>query len=96
ISVASNIVPNTMARLCALAKDQQFDKARRINRMLEPLYEFLGVETNPVPAKWLLAQMGRCQDAIRLPLVGLDSQYHAKGQALIESIKAIDENMGGE
>ncbi len=96
ISVASNIVPNTMARLCALAKDQQFDEARRINRMLEPLYAFLGVETNPVPAKWLLAQMGRCQDAIRLPLVGLDSQYHAKGQALIESIKAIDENMGGE
>ncbi len=89
ISVASNIVPSTMARLCALAESGDFKEARDLNQTLEPLYEFLGVETNPVPAKWLLAQMGRCRDAIRLPLVGLDSQYHAKGQALIESLQGL-------
>jgi len=89
ISVASNIVPGTMAKLCALVESGAFEEAESLNQTLEPLYEFLGVETNPVPAKWLLSQMGRCQDAIRLPLVGLDSKYHAKGQALIESLQDL-------
>lgn len=90
ISVASNVVPKTMAKICSLIEAGDVGGAERIDQTLAPLYEFLGVETNPVPAKWLLAQMGRCQDAIRLPLVGLDSQYHGKGRALIEALAEIE------
>lgn len=90
ISVASNIVPGTMAKLCRLVQSGADEEARALNQTLEPLYAFLGMETNPVPAKWLLAHMGRCTDAIRLPLVGLDSQYHATGRALMESLTGLN------
>ncbi len=87
ISVASNIVPDTMARLCRAVREKKTSQAETLDGYLASLYAFLGIETNPVPAKWLLAQMGRCADSIRLPLVGLDSQYHEQGRAVINSLE---------
>jgi len=90
ISVASNIAPKAMARLCDLVQSGEYDKAEALDAQLQALYGFLGVESNPVPAKWLLAKMGRMDEAIRLPLVDLDSSYHDQANALIQTLKSTD------
>jgi 4-hydroxy-tetrahydrodipicolinate synthase len=37
----------------------------------------LFIETNPSPAKYALSVLGRCTDAVRLPLVMLTDQTKA-------------------
>jgi 4-hydroxy-tetrahydrodipicolinate synthase len=36
----------------------------------------LFVESNPIPVKWALQQMGRVAEGLRLPLTPLAPQYH--------------------
>ncbi len=87
ISVAANVIPAPFARLCELATTGQGDQARALNGRYDELYEFLGVEANPVPVKWLLNAMGRIGPGIRLPLVPLDERWHDRGAALVAALK---------
>lgn len=88
ISVAANIAPRTMAMICDHLQQGKLEEALRLDAALQDLYVFLGIETNPVPAKWLLAKMGRVEEAIRLPLVALDSRYHESSFALIQALES--------
>ena len=40
------------------------------------LHKGLFVESNPIPLKWALAEMGKIERGIRLPLTELSPQYH--------------------
>jgi len=71
ISVASNLVPKPMIELYNSFIAGDVDKAESINHKLEPLYQFLFCETNPVPAKAAAAHLGWISEEIRLPLVPL-------------------------
>ena len=86
ISVASNVAPSSMARLCHLATIGDFDAAESLNRELEPLFQFLVLESNPIPVKWMLASAGRIEPSIRLPLVPLDERHHDAGRSLLQSL----------
>jgi 4-hydroxy-tetrahydrodipicolinate synthase len=68
ISVAANVVPEKMARLCR-------DKDARLHEELSPLFKSLFVETNPIPVKFALQRMGRIRNELRLPLVPLTAQH---------------------
>ncbi len=87
ISVAANVIPGDFVRLCDHALAGDVESARRENARLSELYEFLAVESNPVPVKWLLALMGRIGPGIRLPLVALDERFQARGRALLEKMR---------
>jgi 4-hydroxy-tetrahydrodipicolinate synthase len=71
ISVTANVAPRLMAELCKAALAGDFATARALNNRLLPLHLKLFVEPNPIPVKWALAQMGRIENGIRLPLVPL-------------------------
>ncbi len=86
ISVAANVIPAQFARLCRHALAGEADRARTENSRFSELYDFLSVESNPVPVKWLLAQMGRIGPGIRLPLVDLDERFHGRGRALMNEL----------
>jgi len=86
ISVASNVAPNSVARMCRRAAAGDFEAAGTINASLEALFRFLAVESNPIPVKWLLSQAGRIGPDLRLPLVELDETHHAGGRRLLESL----------
>ena len=86
ISVASNVAPGLMARMCRLAAAGDFEAAGVINARLEPLYRFLALESNPIPVKWLLSTAGYIGPDLRLPLVELDEAHHAGGRRLLESL----------
>jgi len=87
ISVAANVVPEPFARLCERASAGAGDEAAAIDRTLQPLFEFLGVEPNPIPVKWLLHRMGRIGPALRLPLLALDSEFHGRADELIARLQ---------
>jgi len=68
ISVAANVVPAGMAKLCAGLDEAEHER-------LSPLFKALFVQSNPIPVKWVLARMGRIRNELRLPLVPLDEAH---------------------
>ncbi len=76
ISVTANVVPAAIARMCELALAGNAEEARAINNRLLPLHTAMFVESNPIPVKWAVEQLGLIQSGIRLPLTRLSEQYH--------------------
>jgi 4-hydroxy-tetrahydrodipicolinate synthase len=76
ISVTANVAPRAMAQLCAAALAADAKTAREIHLKLLSLHKNLFIESNPIPVKWVLQQMGRMEGGIRLPLTPLDARYH--------------------
>ena len=75
ISVTANIVPKAMSEVCAvaIAKDEQ--QAKTLNNKIANLHNILFCESNPIPVKWALHEMGLIDTGIRLPLTPLAEQY---------------------
>lgn len=87
ISVAANVVPVRFKALCEAAMSQEEgDRAESLRAELEPLFRFLGIESNPIPVKWLLAQLGRIDTGIRLPLVPLAGNHQVSGERLVHEL----------
>ncbi|WP_394561056.1 4-hydroxy-tetrahydrodipicolinate synthase [Aquipseudomonas alcaligenes] len=76
ISVTANVAPRAMAELCAAAMNGDAATARAINERMMPLHKNLFIESNPIPVKWALNEMGLMQDGIRLPLTWLSPRCH--------------------
>ena len=76
ISVTANAAPNLMHRMCKAAISGDADTARTLNGQLAELHKAMFVESNPIPAKWAVAQQGFIGGGIRLPLMPLSSQHH--------------------
>lgn len=76
ISVTANVAPMLMHQMCIAAMAGDVKKACEINAKLFALHQKLFVEANPIPAKWVLQQMGLIKTGIRLPMVNLTAQYH--------------------
>jgi len=68
ISVASNIVPRYMCQMIGAARRGNLEEARTMHYELLPLFKGLFLETNPIPVKACLAQMGLIEPVWRLPL----------------------------
>ncbi|MGB7280750.1 MAG: 4-hydroxy-tetrahydrodipicolinate synthase [Candidatus Acidiferrum sp.] len=86
ISVVSNEIPGEMARLTHLALDGDFAAARQIHRRVHPLMEVNFVESNPIPVKAAMAQMGLLEPVWRLPLVAPKAENEARIHGVLESL----------
>jgi 4-hydroxy-tetrahydrodipicolinate synthase len=84
ISVTANVAPGLMSKMCSLALSGDLESALSADQKLQALHKRLFLESNPVPVKWALAKMGLIKAGIRLPLVGLDEEYH---QQVIEALR---------
>lgn len=76
ISVTANVAPKLMHEMCQAALLGEADRARQINDKLAALHQNLFVESNPIPVKWALHEMGLIAEGIRLPMTVLSEQYH--------------------
>ncbi|MBU3069541.1 4-hydroxy-tetrahydrodipicolinate synthase [Aestuariicella sp. G3-2] len=76
ISVTANVAPAEIARMCELAIAGKADEARALNQKLVPVHNAMFVESNPIPVKWAVAEMGLTQAGLRLPLTPLSEIYH--------------------
>jgi 4-hydroxy-tetrahydrodipicolinate synthase len=75
ISVAANALPRQMAALVATARSGG-DTTQQLATLM-PLFDALGLESNPIPIKWLMHHMQLCGPALRLPLTELRPEFHA-------------------
>lgn len=85
ISVTANVVPAAIARMCELALAGNAEEARAINNRLLPLHTAMFVESNPIPVKWAVEQLGLIQSGIRLPLTRLSEQYHQQVKTAMQA-----------
>ena len=76
ISVTTNVAPRAMQDMCTRARNGDAGGARAINDRLMGLHKHLFAESNPIPVKWALQQMGLIENGIRLPLTWLASAHH--------------------
>lgn len=68
ISVASNVVPSAMVRLCSLCENGKLRDAAKLQLRLTPFISALFSELNPIPVKTALSMMNMCTAEMRLPL----------------------------
>ena len=81
VTVSGNVVPGLMAELCRLASAGEHDAAKAIDDRLQPLNTALFVESNPIPVKWAVSQMGLISPFLRLPLTEYSERYHEQMRA---------------
>jgi 4-hydroxy-tetrahydrodipicolinate synthase len=85
ISVTANVAPKTMSQICAAALAQDAATAEQLNTHVAALHEILFCESNPIPVKWALHEMGKTTAGIRLPLTPLADQFRSP---IREALKA--------
>ena len=76
ISVAANVAPKLMHEMAKVALSGNKAKADELDAKLQVLYHAVGVESNPIPVKWAVRQMGLIRGGIRLPLTVLSKEHH--------------------
>ena len=81
VSVTANVAPRAMAAMIAAARNGDAAEAARHDAALARLHQALFVEANPIPVKWVLAEMGLIGEGIRLPLTWLSEQHRARVRA---------------
>jgi 4-hydroxy-tetrahydrodipicolinate synthase len=89
ISVVSNEIPEEMAELTRAALQGNFERARELHRRYHPLMEINFVESNPIPVKAAMAEMGLLEAAWRLPLVPPKAENLSRIRGVLESLGLV-------
>lgn len=78
ISVASNIAPAAVAKLCDLCLAGDFSAAQKLYFKYAVLFSDLFIETNPIPVKTAMMHMGLDSGILRLPLTTISESNEEK------------------
>ncbi len=89
ISVTANVVPAKMHDMCKAARAGDRGRAEAIEAEIAQLHSLLFTESNPIPVKWALTEMGNIGSGIRLPLTQLAEDYRAPLRAALEKAGAL-------
>ena len=86
VSVASNLAPAVVAKLCALCLADDYPAARALFSMYAALFRALFIETNPIPVKAAMAVRGLDSGRLRLPLTVIDEEKRKKLKSCLEAL----------
>lgn len=89
ITVTGNVAPKLFHHLCMACLDGDRTKAQQINSKLERLNKDLFVESNPIPVKWCLTEMGLFPEGVRLPMTKLSTSHHASLREALQAAGSI-------
>lgn len=78
ISVASNLLPKIVSDLSHACLAGDWDKARKLQRQLTPVFKTMFIESNPAPVKAAMAAAGLIGETLRLPMVPISDTSRAK------------------
>jgi 4-hydroxy-tetrahydrodipicolinate synthase len=90
ISVVSNEIPEEMTDLITLCLNNDFAGAREIQRRYQSLMEVNFVETNPIPVKAAMAEMGLLEPVWRLPLVLPKAENQERLRTVLASLRLVE------
>ena len=86
ISVASNEIPSEMVQMVEAAERNDFRAARAVHARILPLLQVNFVESNPVPVKAAMADMGLLEEHYRLPMCSPKPESRAKIQHVLKAL----------
>ena len=86
VSVCANEIPKETAKMVEYALNGSFHFARKINYKILPLMEANFFESSPAPCKFVMKEMGLCEENLRLPLVPVTAETRAKLRAAMKGI----------
>lgn len=69
VSVCANEIPKETVKMVDHALNGSFHFARKIHYKILPLMEANFIEASPAPCKFVMKEMGLCEENLRLPLV---------------------------
>lgn len=76
ITVTGNVAPKLFHQMCMASLEGDRGKAEEFNAKLSKLNKDLFIESNPIPVKWCLTEMGLFPTGMRLPMTTLSSKHH--------------------
>ena len=71
ITVSGNVAPRLVHQMITAAINGDRETATSIDASLRGLHKQLFIQSNPIPVKWAVAEMGLINKGIRLPLTWL-------------------------
>lgn len=86
VSVASNVAPKEVTEMVEAVQRGDYDSARALHHRLFPLFKACFVESNPIPAKAALAQLGVIGETVRLPLATASDSTKALMQKVLAEL----------
>ncbi|HUH87494.1 MAG TPA: 4-hydroxy-tetrahydrodipicolinate synthase [Pusillimonas sp.] len=89
ISVTANVAPRLMHELCMAALAADIQRVRQLNGRLSDLNKVLFIESNPIPVKWAVSEMGLSNLGYRLPLTTLDERFHEVVRGSLKNVGLI-------
>lgn len=84
ISVASNIVPGAVAKLCELCLNGDYKAASELYIKYSKLFSALFIETNPIPIKTAMKYLGTDSGILRLPLTEISEENGRKLRVIMQ------------
>lgn len=84
ISVTANVAPRLMHEMCAAALAGDRARTEALDRQVAGLHKALFLESNPIPVKWAVGQMGLIPPGIRLPLTPLSESFQPAVRAAMQ------------
>ncbi|MBK8973575.1 MAG: 4-hydroxy-tetrahydrodipicolinate synthase [Hahellaceae bacterium] len=89
ISVTANVAIRQMAQACQAALQGNAGHARTLQDAMMPLHRALFIESNPIPVKWALHEMGLIGRGIRLPLTPLSEGRRGELLAALRACELV-------
>lgn len=89
ISVTANVAPSAMREMVHHGLRGDARAAREADSRLRDLHAALFLESNPIPVKWTLYDMGLIPPGIRLPLTPLSEALHERVREARRSACAV-------
>jgi 4-hydroxy-tetrahydrodipicolinate synthase len=86
VSVASNLIPREVGEMVRTFLKGHAREAEQLHRKFYPLFRDLFIEPNPVPVKAAMARHGWMTDEVRLPLIGMAPETHARLEATLKEL----------
>lgn len=89
VSVAGNVVPQAMRELLLAARASDLQSAQQQQATLQPLFDALNLEANPIPIKAALALAGMTYSAPRLPLLPATEATRAALRPALQQTRSL-------
>ena len=86
ISVASNVIPAVVAKLCSLCLENDYTGAVDLYRKYAALFSTLFIETNPIPVKTAMKLLDMDSGLLRLPLTSMSEEHLSTLRAVMRDV----------
>jgi len=86
ISVIGNAFPKEFSGMISAALENDFEEARRLNKLTYDLHKWLYIEGNPVGVKSAMQILGFGSNDVRLPLANMSSSNYSELEKAMKEV----------